>query len=678
MGCGIILSVQNNDIIGVEGDPDYPINRGYICPRGESIPFLANDETRLKYPLIRDGKIWKRVSWNEALTYVSDKLREIKNKYGAKALAVNIGQAVGYRIFYWQRFCNAFGTPNYTTGGMHCFWSKLLANYITYGDLAYPLGNARGIMALREEYKDTKCFLIWGVNPVASAPPGADIIIELKKKGSAKLLVVDPRRIELAEMVDVWAQIRPGTDAALALGMINVIIEDELYDREFVSTYTFGFDRLKERAAQYKPEKVEKITWVPAETIRRLAEIYATNRPGVILAFMGIEHSVNGFQAARAIACLMGLTGNLDVKGGNIILPRFPTPDLSLSELPVDGPPLGDKEFPLFIRERPNWTGTYRAHGILLPKAINDGEIKALILVGSDILRSAAETKAWFDAFKKLELLVIIDCYRKPGYDEIAHAYLPAASFLERTELVADYQDPIIAMRRKVVSRWECLEDWKICIELAKKLGYEKYFPWKTSEEIINEQLKASGRTFDELNKAHVIRWLDMIEYQKYKKTGFNTPTGKFEFYSKIMEKYGYDPLPNYVEPSETPISDPKLCEEYPLILTTGFKTIYYTHSQFRNIPQLRRNFPDPVVECHPITAKELNVNDGDWVVVESPRGKITAKVKVTDVYHPKVIHVYHGWDPPHNVNELTSLQTLDPITGYPSLRSSPARIRKV
>lgn len=673
--CGIIVHVEDNDLIKVEGDPDNMVSRGYICPRAstDALRQLANDEKRLKYPIKRVNGKWERISWDEALANVATELKQIRKKYGARALAVYTGQAPGYRYFYWERFCNVFGTPNYITVAMLCFWSKMLGHYVTYGGRTYPL-LARGITGLMPEYEEnTKCMVVWGVNPEVSSPYGCQNMLRLKEERGAKLIVIDPRRIPLAEKADIWAQIRPGTDAALALGLTNVIIEEKLYDEDFVKEYTVGFEELAERALQYPPEKVEKITWVPSGVIKDIARVYATSRPGFIIDHVGVELHFNGFQAHRAIACLIGLTGNFDVPGGNILPPRFQTRDLSLSTEPLhgalDGEPIGVEEFPLMVKGRPHLTGCHMAHGMLLPKAIEDGTIKALILVGADLARMAPQTKVWLEAFKKLQLLVVVDLYKKKDYDDLAHIFLPAASFLERTDLVGGWDDPAIALREKCISRWEAWPDAKICFELAKKLGYERYFPWETIEDAINDELKPSGFQVEDLKGKSTVWCPTPLQYRKYEKNGCLTPSQKFEFYSLILKAYGYDPLPSYQEPPESPVSSPELAVRYPLILTTGGKNIYRTHSQFLTIPTLREYFSDPIVEINPRDAKVRSIKQEDWVEVTSPRGKMEARAKVTDKVHEGVVEVEHGWGGQSNVNLLTSMQHVDPISGYPGLR---------
>lgn len=664
--------MKDNDVTEIKGNPEHPVNKGSICVKGKALQQLLNDENRLKYPMIKVDNEWKFVSWDEALGTVASKLLEVKERYGARALAFYGGNGLlGKRVSnnLWDRFCNVYGTPN-NISSSDCFASKMLAHTATYGTLSSPTW---AILGFRDDYRrNTRYMVVWGANPPMSHPAEAGILFELKRKG-AKLIVVDPRKTTLAKKADIWAQIRPGTDGALALGIANVIIDKELHDKEFVSKYTVGFQDLSKRVQEYSPEKVEEITWVPAGTICEIAETYATNKPGFIIQGIATEHQIGGFQASRAMACLIGLTGNLDVPGGNIIVPtRAPLSDRSLIGMPLDGEPIGAKEFPLLVDKG------RRGHSALLPKNINDGEIKAMIVCGRNLLLSAPETKVWKEALSKLEFIVVIDLY-KAGLEEVADVFLPVASSLERTELYTygEYDtEPYISLSEKVADRWGCWPDWKICCELARRMGYEEYFPWGGVSEVINELLKPTGLTIDDLKGKTGVPFGSM-EYEKYKK-GLKTPSGKFEFYSSLMKRYEYDPLPTHLEPAESPVSSPNIAKKYPLILTTGARDVNFLHTRFRSIPVLCEKSPDPLAMINPEVARKIGIHDGEWIIVESPRGEIEVRAKVTKGVHPKVVHVSHGWSPPSNVNELTSIKQLDPISGFPAFKSGLCRVRKI
>ncbi|HOI82520.1 MAG TPA: molybdopterin-dependent oxidoreductase [Synergistales bacterium] len=681
--CGVKVHVKDNDVLLVEGDPDNPVSGGTLCPRGETeaIKELVNDEKRLKTPLMRKNGELVRASWDEALKGIAEKLNRVKSEFGASSISIYTGQAPGYRYFYWERLCNLIGTPNYATVAMLCFWAKLIGHQITYGRRSYPL-LARGITGYVPEYeKNTKCVLVWGVNPSASCPYGGANILKLKKEHGAKLIVIDPRRIPLAKEADIWAPIRPGTDVALALGLMNVIINENLYDKDFVEKYTYGFEKLAKHVQEYTPERVEKITWISAPMIRDIARTYATNCPGVLLDHVGVELHETGFQAHRANACLIGLTGNIDVPGGNIHPPQFHVQDLSLHDQVIhgalDGEGIGAKEHPLMVKGKPHLIGSHMCQGMLLPKAIEEGKIKALVLVGADLLRVAPEVQVWKEAFKKLDTLIIIDLYKKKEYEDLAHFFLPAASWVEKTELVAGWDDPALSMRRKCVERWEAWPDYKICFELAKSLGHGDAFPWMSIEEAINDELKPTGFEIKDFDERSVIRHPSPIQYRKFERDGFKTPTKKLEFYSLTLEAYGYDPLPSYKEVGESPVSKPELAEKFPLIMTTGQKTTYRTHTQFFSIPSLRKTFPDPTVFINPGDASPRGIEEGAWVKLTSPRGEAYFKAVVTEDIVKGVVSPAYGFSGVHNANLLTRMGDVDPISGYPSLRDGLCQVEK-
>ncbi|MEM1645582.1 MAG: molybdopterin-dependent oxidoreductase [Ignisphaera sp.] len=686
--CGVLVTVNNGKIIKIDGDPNHPMNKGFICIKGRTYHERVYHPQRILYPLKHnkaEGK-WERISWDQALHEIAEKLTAIRERYGAEAIATIHGTGPRAPKYALNLLACALGTPNRGDVDMHiCYSPSLIAEYVTYG--------ASVMQDAGPDFDNANCIVIWGANPLDAHPPLGYRVVRAKKERGAKLIVIDPRRTSLAKIADLWLQIRPGTDGALALSMLNVIIEEELYDKEFVERWCYGFDALKERIKKWSPEKVSDITWIPAKLIRDAAIMYATTKPATIHRRVAIEQSYNAIQTIRAIAILIAITGNLDVPGGNIIPVRIPgyvyTSELQGGSKRFRLPPdvenkrIGSDIFPLM--SGPESVIPPFVHGPLLIDAILNGQIKALIVAGGNLINLPNIKKVWM-ALNKLELLIVIDFFMTP-VGAIADYVLPATTWLERDECCDMMYTHYIAARQKVIEPLgEAWDDVKIVIELVKRLPWanREYVPWNNVEEFNDWRVKGLGISFREFKQKGII--YSSLEYRKYDKVGFKTPTGKVEIYSTIFEKYGYDPLPTYIELLELLPS-----KEYPYILITGSRHVAYFHSEGKNIESLRRIRPEPILEIHPQTAKELGIVDGDVVWIETPFNKnerIKMKAKITEDVHPKIVHADHAWwlpelGPPYygifdyNINVVIPDYIRGPICGSTPLRGIPCKIYK-
>jgi len=664
--CGIILHLENGKIVKVEGDSDDSKSQGYLCPKGRAIMELLYAPDRLKYPMRREGNTWKRISWDEALKVIAQKLKEIKEKYRAEAVVIHMGQAgVAQDIRpLIQRFCNVFGTPNFSSSGSQCHLARVMGNVLTYGYFPVP------------DINNTKCIVVWGSNPTSSNPLMARRILESQKRG-AKLIVIDPRLTPLAKKADFHLMVRPGTDGALALSILNVIISERLYDEEFVEEWTIGFDKLVELVAKYPPTRIAEMTWVPANIIKEAAFVYGTIKPACIIQGNALEHNTTAVQSIRAISILQAIMGNLDVPGGALWTRFAPLSDITLGKercSKVD--PVGAVEHPLFNEF------AKQAQANLLPEAILTEKpypIKAMIVSGANPALTFPNTQKTKEALNKLDFLVVMDLFITETA-KLAHIVLPAVTFLERTE-ICDYGRfgtvSRLTFHNKVLPELEeSWSDWKFWTELAKKMGYREFFPWNNIEDTFNFQLKPLGISVEQLKKEPSGIIYGNKEYRNYEKDGFKTPSGKVEIYSEKMKKYGFDPLPVYKESDESPVSRPDLAEKYPLILTSGARILEYVHSRFRNVPSLHQRVPEPRMEIHPETAKGFGIRDGEEVTVESLHGSIKVKAKLTESILHGVVQISHGWSEA-NANILTDDEARDPISGFPPLRSLLCRVRK-
>jgi anaerobic selenocysteine-containing dehydrogenase len=465
------------------------------------------------------------------------------------------------------------------------------------------------------------------------------------------------------------------------MGFLNVIIEEGLYDREFVEKYIHGWDAFVKRVREYPLDRVEEITWVGRDLIREAARVYASTKPACIQWGVPIEQTLNCTDANRLLTALMAVTGNLDVPGGNVFFMPPPVRRVSEFSRHRDLPPeqrkkrLGGEQYKLASRV-----------ALISPKAAWDailtGEpypLKAGLLCGTNPVMTRANAKEVYEALKKLGFLTVIDFFLTPTA-ELADIFLPAATWLEQ-DYVGDFwkRHGYVVARQKAVEIGECWQDHKIFQELGKTMGQEAYW-WDRLEDALNYMLEPSGLTWDEFKERGYLKGEQT--YRKYEEKGFSTPTGKVELYSTTLDKWGREPLPSYKEIPESPISQPGLLDRYPYILNAGLRTPTFFHSANYMVPWLREIRPDPIVEIHPETAKRHGIEEGQWVYIESPRGRIRQRAKLNNGIDPRVIVAEHGWwfpelkDPGHgwdiaNVNVLTdnNPEICDPVMGSTNLR---------
>ncbi|MBL7202805.1 MAG: molybdopterin-dependent oxidoreductase [Desulfobacteraceae bacterium] len=660
--CGINVQVEAGRIVTVAGMEEHPVHD--LCLRSQAVPELVHSPERITTPLRKINGRFEEISWEDAFDLIASKLTQIKNQHGPRALLVHVG--IPFVATHTQkiirRLSDLYGTPNYTTGSSFCSLARTMSYNLTCGGHLCP-----------DYSDDTRCMIIWGMNPEESFPSQANTILGLREKG-AKLIVIDPRRTSLAKKADYHAQIRPGTDTALALGMLNVLIAEELYDKAFVDEWTVGFDKLVEHVERYTPETVEEITWVPANTVVNIARTYGAHRLASITLGISLDHSTNGIQASRAISSLVAIAGNIDIAGGNVFAPGFRQTNLRVEEKIALDKSIG-ADYPLFTKFTLEQTVTPAIDGMLHDEPY---PIKALLAIAANPALTWPNTNKVKRVLEELEFVVVADLFMTDTA-KMADIVLPGTTFLERQDLL-DYRNrgfPIIVRTDKAIEPvGNSREDWKMWAELGRKMGYDGYFPWEDTDELFAYLLEEAGISLDEMKQNPGGFQYAEQRYNKYLENGFNTPSGKVEISSELMKEHGYDSLPTFIEPAESPVSQPDLAEKYPLILIAGPRTRFYYHSQYRNLSLLRKEMPEPLIEIHPETAGRAGISDGDTVKVESLRGATRIKTKFTEDIHPRVICAQHGWSEA-NINVLTDDENRDPTSAYPGFRSVLCRVSK-
>jgi anaerobic selenocysteine-containing dehydrogenase len=663
-GCGVLLYVEDGKLVRVEGDPEVPFNQGRLCPRCLVLPEVVYHPDRLRYPMRRVGKRgegkWQRITWEKAYGAITQKFNEIKEKQGPES--VIFCQGTGRDIVpYLAKLAYTFGSPNRVCfgplDGHACFAPKISALSVTTG--AYQVADYAQFFPDRYENPDwklPKCIVLWGNNPLTSNPDGilGQWIIECMKRGS-EIIVVDPRRTWLATRASIWMQIRPGTDAALALGMLNVIINEGIYDEEFVKKWTYGFDKLKKRVQDYTPEKVSDITWIPKKKIIEMARMYARSKPAAIQWGVAIEQSKECIPTIHGIMALWTITGNLDVPGGNIVTgigfgldSRIRTEFEAMSEEQKEKR-IGKRMYPFLDDVYPFAVGAAVIEQILSGMSY---PIKAAWIQTTNTFACAtADVMRVYEAFRKLDFVTVVDLFMTPTAMAFADIVLPAATYAERDGIPINggITSFLGTINKAIEPVGECKSDMEINLEMGKRLNPEAW-PWNNVQEMFGAMIRPLGKTFGELRETGFV--YNPFEYRKYekgllrtdKKAGFETPTGKVELYSTVFEKYGLDPLPYFEEPPESPVSAHEIAKEYPLVLTTGAKTWGFFHSEHRQIRSLRQLNPDPITELHPETAGKLGIKDGDWIYIENKYGRCQQKVKLNAGIHPGVVSAQHGW----------------------------------
>jgi anaerobic selenocysteine-containing dehydrogenase len=665
--CGARVTVENGKAVKIKGLESHPLNMGRLCPKGANALEVVYSPDRLKQPLKRVNGDLVPIAWEQALDEIADKLNRLEKEHGPQVLAFFCG-SIGVENLEMATLVHllrsGLGSPNFFSVESICYRMRIRTRQMTFG--RYPT-----------EEPNAKLYLLWGHNPDESDFPLRFFLRKNLKKG-AKLVVIDPKRIPLANRADMYLRIRPGTDGALALAMMNVIIGENLCDREFVTRHTYGFDKLVEHVAQYTPEWAAEITWISPDDIRKLARLFAATKGASI--FQGTctqDQTANGTQNSRAFAVLQTITGNINVPGGWVTgpTPRFGNPGYSLG----GSDPIGSDQYPLFF----DLWGRKTPYGVvtLVPESIPD-KLKSFLVIGGNPLISMPDSRAFKEAFAKLDLLVVHDLFLTETA-KAAHYVLPACSHLEKWGVAYTYNVchciPFLMLRKQCIEPLnESWSEWRFLTELAKRLDLAQNFPWASEQEFVAFMLQPSGLSFNYLLNEKPEG--DFYAKKSYEtpEGHFRTPSGKIEIYSEAVKRVGFDPLPTFLEPERGPRRGAEdFLKKYPLILSVGNRNLYYTHSQQRQVKFLTKRVPEALCELAPGTARKYNIQDGDLTIIETNRGRVKMKARVDERVAEGIVLVPHGWEGEANGNLLTDVSCREPIMGYPDQKSLQCCIRR-
>jgi anaerobic selenocysteine-containing dehydrogenase len=684
---GIVATVENGRVTKIEADEEYPTGRSYACIKVRHEWETFYHSHRFKHPLLKTTSGWSPLSWEEAFDIAAERLGEIREKFGPLAFCATQPKPALMLLL------RSLGSPNEMTNTDLCQGTAEVADRLTYGHVLTIYRSA-------EDFRNSKCVFLVGTNPPASYGGQWQDILHAKKNG-AKLIVVDPRRTEAAREADLWLQIRPGTDGALALAMLNIVVNENLCDTDFVDNYCVGFDKLRKHVQQYTPEWASEITWLSLKEITQVARIYATNGPTSYRGNNGVTQHSNSTQTARAFAILSAITGNIDIPGGQL-LPGSPPPGFAKEEgqvmtstrLPreVEEKTLGANRFPL-------WSGPdslmRKTHNPSVLNAIIHGEpypVKAWIIMWANPVLTYADSRKAREALRRLEFLMVL-AYTPSPTSNLADLILPIShSFEENGTRFSTYGNWLAATPKLVEPPEGCRDHVDIMYNIAERMVQKGYIeknlvPWRNNDEMIKARFVHTDFTYEDLCEKGTM----VLErkYRKYIEQGFRTPSSKVELYSSLMDRYGYEPLPVFKECEESPVILKNLAEKFPLLLTTRRSYNYYG-SRGSGYEWVRKLTPYPTVQIHPSTAQQRGIQQGDLVVVETPRGSFQQQAEITGDIHPQVVNGAWAWWLPEKetveeglletaVNMVTSYDPpYDPEIGINSVQGIMCQVRKL
>ncbi|MCG8603593.1 molybdopterin-dependent oxidoreductase [bacterium] len=676
--CGILANVDKHGrVLKIDGNPEHPLTQGRLCARGNAGHKLLYDPDRLKYPLLRVGERgegkFKRVSWDEALEFLAEKLTSIKEKYGPEAVGYF---PHGIHARFFSHLMKAYGTPNSVEPAFaQCRGPRDVAYRLTFGR---SVGSPEPV-----DFEHTKLMVLIGTHIGENVFTGQVLQFAEALERGAKLLVVDPRFSTAASKADWWLPIKPGTDTALLLAWIHVLINEGLYDKEYIKRYAYGLNKLKSHVKGFTPEWAEKTTEIPAQTITETARAMARIKPAVGLhPGRHVTWYGNDTQRGRAMAILTALLGAYGRPGGlflpsSVPVPKFPSPPYPKRKPRADG---AGTLFPLAS------TGLGVTNGLVDATITEDPyPIKGWVVYGQNIIQSIPQPEKTKKAIENLDLLAVIDVMptEQMAYADIV---LPEATYLERYDdllTVKNSKKPFAAIRQPVVKpMFESKPGWWIAKQLANRLGLQDYFQWETIEEYLDYRLAPLGVNLKHVQAKGIVAYDESQPYLDPKKRAkFKTASGKIELYSTTLAELGFDAMPVY-----EPVED----------VPKGYFRLLYGRSPVHSFARTQNNeilnsyMPENAVWLNDKVAEELGLNDGESINLENQDGVVSDPIKlyVTPGIRPDCVFTVHGFGEKNPLlsranqkgtsdTELMTRVNLDPISGGTGMRVNFVRIVK-
>jgi len=701
--CELLVFRRKSDgrVVKIEGDPSSPITKGVLCPKGLAAADLLYNSERLKKPLRRvspkdrlsaEPIQWEEISWEDALDEVANKILGYRERGGARSVAFLEGTRRGWSRVY-SRLSNAFGTPNHGAAGWaQCLWPRLVDCKVSFG--------AQYSEAC--DFPNTDCILVWGSNPPATWPIlGADIMDAMER--GAKLIVVDPRLSETAAKADLWMRLKPGTDTDLALGMIQVIVLEELYDKAFVEDWTSGFEYLAQDLVWRTPKITEKLTGVPADMVVQAARLFALSAPACISRCVSVDQTADSIQTCRALSILSAITGNIDVPGGNVAVSLRGEKSQNTHEFI-----LADRVPPESLKDRSGYEKYPLLCGPLSPVPSNHMpsfweqvasgkpyQIKAALIFGSNAAVSYTNASRVKEGIGQLEFLAVCDQFMTETA-KMADIVLPASSWLERENVISSFQtaNEYTVFQRPCATVGEARSDVAILGDLAERLGLGELF-WKNPQDLYDYLLRPTGLSFNQALEKR--RLYAPLVFGASRKSGFKTPSGKVEVYSSLLKAQGVDPIPRGTlkedalkkasgegdaegagEGADTSAPEKASSKTYPFAFSTGARSIFFRHTENRRNPWLIAKDPRPLVYINTDTAAGLGIADGDLVEVFTPTGTARLYAKLEPEVAQDFIQAVPGWEGKGNINYALGWENFTQGIGTVPMRGLHCGVRKV
>src|SRR5215831_7942306 len=655
--CAMLVTVESGRAVRVAGDPEHPFTRGFLCAKVNRYVERTYHEDRLLYPMRRlgpkgSGK-FARVSWDEALDEIAERLNAIRNSTDGPQAILPYSYAGTMGVVQGASIDRRF---------FHLIGASMLDRTIcsTPGKVGMQMTVGANVGADPEGIPESDLVLLWGTNTLTSNQHMWPFVLEAKARG-APIIAIDPIRTRTAALCDEWIGLRPGTDAALALGMMHVVLERGLQDDDYIARYTTGIDALRERAREYTPEHTARITGVAPEVIVSLGERYARAKAAFIRVNYGLQRHGGGGMAVRTIACLPALTGHWRRAGGGV--------QLSSSQ---------NYKFNTALVERPDFSPPVRTINMIrLGEALTtkDGgvggpPVRALIVYNSNPAAVAPDRNAVLEGMRREDLFTVVLEHFQTDTADYADIVLPATTQLEHWDLHLSYGHHYVSLNQPSIEPLgESLPNSEIFRRIAARMGLDHPSLRDDDLTLIRQALdsthdKMKGVSLETLMERGWARLNVPTPYLPYENGGFATPSGKCEFYSPRLQQMGIDPVPTFTAPYEFPEAVPELAGRYPLTLISS-PAHQFLNSTFVNIGALRRGAREPECLLHPIDAEERGIGVGARVVVHNDRGAFTAVARVEDSIRPGVVWAPSIWwgkfaADGANANQTTSQRETD------------------
>jgi anaerobic selenocysteine-containing dehydrogenase len=616
--CSMLVHVKDGRAVRVMGDPDNPVTRGYLCVKTNHYEERVYSPDRVLYPMRRTGPKgsgqFSRITWDEALTEIATRLKQIAAEHGAEAiLPYSYAGTIGVlqygsmdRRFFHRLGASRLGRTICATAGGEA--------------MVTTLGTKQGPDP--EDMVHAKLIVVWGVNVTSSNTHQWPIIQEARRRG-ATLVVIDPYRYKGAREADWHISPRPGTDTAFVLGVMNALIAEDLLDHDYIEKYTTGFEQLAQKAAQWTPERAAAVTGISADDIWRFARLWHASRPGVLRVGYGLQRHTNGGSIVRAIAMLPALTGHWRDRGGGFLLSQS-----------------GSYGFNSAALERPDLMPEPRPREINMIElgkaltAVENPPVKALFVYNSNPANVAPNASKVLAGLSREDLFTVVHEQLFTDTCKWADIVLPATTQLEHLDLMYSYWHLYLQLNEPAIEPLgEAVPNTELFRRLAAAMGFTEPCFQDSDEELVRQALSAGspyleGITLERLQAEHIIKVKRAPA--PFAEGGFKTPSGKVEFYSETLARTGNDPVVDYVPPAESVDGSPELAQKYPIHLITP-AAHHFLNTTFANMPRMMKNEGAPTIYLNFADAKARGMQSGDWARVFNDRGSVRLQVQVGD-----------------------------------------------